>query len=168
MSLNMGEKVHIAGGNGSGKSTLLNTITGDIELLSGEINSKLDVIYLDQHFNLLDSGTDMVENLRKLCPHLSLGELRNLLASIGFRGDSVFKLVADLSGGERMKLAVLAASHQKSASLLLLDEPDNHLDIESKIMLAEAIAAYSGSVLLVSHDRHFVSQSGVHHEYRIA
>ncbi|RXJ74521.1 elongation factor 3 [Veronia nyctiphanis] len=167
MSLNVGEKVYISGENGSGKSTLLKTISGVIEELAGEINNKLDCIYLDQHFSLLDSDLDMADNLTRLCPHFTLADSRNLLASIGFRGDTVFKKVSYLSGGERMKLCILAVSHQQNSPLLLLDEPDNHLDLDSKIMLAEAISSYSGSVLLVSHDQHFVEQSGIWRKYKM-
>ena len=88
-------------------------------------------------------------------------DARTLLAGIGFRRDSVFKMGSMLSGGEKMKLAMLIVSHQRTQPLLLLDEPDNHLDLDSKIMLAQALNGYRGGFILVSHDQEFANGSGI-------
>ena len=88
-------------------------------------------------------------------------DARTLLAGIGFRRDSVFRLGNVLSGGEKMQLAMLIVSHQPTQPLLLLEEPDNHLDLDSKIMLAQALNAYRGGFILISHDQDFAAESGV-------
>jgi ATPase subunit of ABC transporter with duplicated ATPase domains len=108
----------------------------------------------------------MLENLSHFCPHLSHSELRTLLATNGFRKDKVFQKTKLLSGGEKMRLAMLIASHQQG-SLLLLDEPDNHLDISSKDILSSALLRYNSSFILVSHDQNFVSKCGITHTYSL-
>ena len=103
----------------------------------------------------------MLDTLRNSCPKLAESDARTLLAGVGFRRDSVYKMVSALSGGEKMKLAVLMVSHQSCSPLLLLDEPDNHLDIDSKQRLAEALSTYPGPFILVSHDQDFVDEAGI-------
>ena len=92
---------------------------------------------------------------------LTESDARTLLAGIGFRRNSVYRKVAHLSGGEKMKLAMLIVSHKQGSPLLLLDEPDNHLDIDSKQILASALREYRGAFILVSHDVDFVEEVGV-------
>jgi ATPase subunit of ABC transporter with duplicated ATPase domains len=95
--------------------------------------------------------------MEKYCANLPEVDLRTLLAGLGFRGDKVHTQVYQLSGGEKVRLMILIASHQRELPLLLLDEPDNHLDIESKAMLANALNEFNGSLILISHDEGLVS-----------
>jgi ATPase subunit of ABC transporter with duplicated ATPase domains len=108
----------------------------------------------------------MLENLSYFCSHLSHSELRTLLATNGFRKDKVFQKAELLSGGEKMRLAMLIAS-QHQDSLLLLDEPDNHLDISIKLILSDALLRYNSGFILVSHDQDFVSKCGITHTYSL-
>lgn len=155
------DKVHIQGDNGSGKSTLLKVIRGSVLLTQGEIKVNAPVYYLDQYFSLLLTEQSMLENITYFCLGMSETEARTLLAGIGFRRDDVHRRVSVLSGGEKMKLAMLVVSHQADQPLLLLDEPDNHLDIASKLMLAEALNRFNGAFLLISHDDEFTAECGV-------
>ena len=94
------------------------------------------------------------------CKNLDESTARTLLASIGFRKDAVFKYAALLSGGEKMKLAMCIVSNSESTAFLLLDEPDNHLDLESKQLLAYSLQGFKGGFILVSHDKYFVESIG--------
>ena len=156
-----GDKWHLAGCNGSGKSTLLRLIDGQLAPASGEIRINAPVCYLDQHFALLSPAKTLLENLQGQCPSLAHSTARTLLAGIGFRRDEVNRQVSLLSGGEKMKLAMLIVAHQDEQPLLLLDEPDNHLDLASRQLLAMLLADYEGAFVLVSHDEDFVVESGV-------
>ena len=155
------EKVHIRGPNGSGKTTLLKTLLGTCSLNDGDLNVSISLFYLDQHFGLIDPDLTLVENILKHCTGMTETEARTLLAGINFRRDTVFQQAKYLSGGEKMKLSILIVSHQSTQPLLLLDEPDNHLDLESKIILAKALKAYKGGYLLVTHDHIFSDEAGV-------
>ncbi|KXF83348.1 ABC-F family ATP-binding cassette domain-containing protein [Enterovibrio coralii] len=159
-SMKPNQRVHLQGGNGSGKSTLLKVLKGDVPLISGELSVNTPMFYLDQHVSLLDDEQSMLECLRGFCPHISEMDARTLLAGIGFRRDTVFRQIGALSGGEKMKLAILIISHQEQMPLLLLDEPDNHLDISSKLVLASTLRAFKGAMILVSHDESFVDDCG--------
>ena len=150
------EKIHLVGENGSGKSTLMKVILGELKPINGNINSKAKIFYCDQHFSLLDAQLTMLECMEKNCTDLNETDLRTILAGIGFRGDKVYTQVNQLSGGEKMRLMILIASHQSELPLLLLDEPDNHLDIESKNVLANALNEFNGSLILISHDEYLV------------
>ncbi|SKA70334.1 ATP-binding cassette domain-containing protein [Enterovibrio nigricans] len=160
MFMKPNQRMHLQGSNGSGKSTLLKVLKGEISLLGGELHLNMPIFYLDQHVSLLNNVLPMLECLRHFCPHMKEMDARTLLAGIGFRRDSVFRQVGALSGGEKMKLAILIISHQDKMPLLLLDEPDNHLDISSKILLAETLKHYQGAMILVSHDQSFVEDCG--------
>lgn len=161
LCVDYGDRLHLIGRNGCGKSTLLRTITGTLAPVTGQINCHVSWCYLDQHFSLLDEQQTVLQNLQRLCPEQKEPELRTLAAGVGFRRDRVHLPVLGLSGGERMKIALLAVSHQQGDMLLLLDEPDNHLDIESKMLLAQALRDYQGSMILISHDDSFVSEVGI-------
>jgi ATPase subunit of ABC transporter with duplicated ATPase domains len=161
-------KLYLEGKNGIGKSTLLNVLRGQRSLVDGELQISAPVCYLDQHFGAISLDLSMLDNLTQACPSLSMSEARTLLAGIGFRRDSVNRSAQVLSGGEKMKLAMLMVSHQVNQPILLLDEPDNHLDIESKIILAKALAQYQGGYILVSHDLDFVHESGVEQTLRLS
>lgn len=155
------DKIHLTGNNGSGKSTLLKTLLGEISLQQGELQLNTPLYYLDQNFGVIRAKLSILDNLIQLCRGIKESDARTLLAGIGFRRDSVFRLGSMLSGGEKMKLAMLIVSHQPEQPLLLLDEPDNHLDLDSKIMLAQALCDYRGGFILVSHDHDFACESGV-------
>jgi len=161
------EKVHLTGSNGSGKSTLLKTLTGDLALLQGEVTVNIPVYYLDQHFSVVYQHYSLLENMMQHCQDMPEKEARTLLAGIGFRREHVSRLSGQLSGGEKMKLAMLIASHQPGNPLLLLDEPDNHLDLQSKQILAEALRNYPSGFVLISHDEEFAIESAVAREIRL-
>jgi ATPase subunit of ABC transporter with duplicated ATPase domains len=154
--VNYGNRVHIAGPNGSGKSTLMKIISGTLMPCEGTVSATARVCYLDQHFSILNTTESARDNLAYHCPHLSDTELRTLLAGIGLRRERADQHVGGLSGGERMKVAMLAMSNQPGDTLLLLDEPDNHLDLDSKRLLAEALNTFMGTLIVVSHDTHFI------------
>ncbi|WP_289996630.1 ATP-binding cassette domain-containing protein [Photorhabdus laumondii] len=156
-----GDKVHLSGTNGSGKSTLLKAIAGQLQPNQGDIQVRARICYLDQHFTLLVNTKSAQENLSVLCPHLTETDQRTLLAGIGLRRERANQEVATLSGGEKMKVAMLAISHQLGDVLLLLDEPDNHLDLNSKQMLAQSLHNFTGSLLVVSHDQDFIEDIGI-------
>ncbi|BFT32087.1 hypothetical protein D210916BOD24_32630 [Alteromonas sp. D210916BOD_24] len=167
ININTQDKVHIKGCNGSGKSTLLKTLLGKLTPESGNIKINTPLCYLDQYFALVLPDKSLLENLIDQCAGLDYNVARTLLAGIGFRQDTVHRKGCALSGGEKMKLAVLIVSHQPQAPMLLLDEPDNHLDIESKQALATALKQYQGGFLLVSHDDDFIDACSVSREVLI-
>lgn len=154
-----GEHVWLKGANGSGKSTLLRLLEGgNHSSFGGHFTVNGECFYLDQHFSFLDAEVSMLDMVCHRCEALNIPKARTLLAGIGFRRESVHQSVSALSGGEKMKLAMLIASHQSHTSILLLDEPDNHLDLEAKQQLIGAINGYQGTVILVSHDEGFVGR----------
>ncbi|WP_428613212.1 ATP-binding cassette domain-containing protein, partial [Pseudoalteromonas sp.] len=154
------DKIHLAGANGTGKSTLLKTLTYDIPVKAGQLHCNQALYYLDQHFTLINNELTLLENVMTYCKSLNETTTRTLLASIGFRKDTVFKKAAFLSGGEKMKLAMCIVSNIESTAFLLLDEPDNHLDLESKQLLAHSLQSFKGGFILVSHDKYFVESVG--------
>lgn len=164
-SMSQGERYYLTGANGCGKSTLLKAIHGQHSNYTGSIKRLGTTVYLDQHFGLLDTNDTMFDSLMTHSCGMTESEARTLLAGIGFRRDSVYRKVAHLSGGEKMKLAMLIVSHKQNSPLLLLDEPDNHLDIDSKQILASALREYQGAFILVSHDADFVEEVGVNQNH---
>lgn len=166
-SLDFGEKIRLSGANGSGKSTLLKIISGHAAAAGGSIQVRARLCYLDQHFRLLDNAGSALQNLSVFCPHLMETDRRTLLAGIGLKRERADQAVSTLSGGEKMKVAMLAISHQSGDTLLLLDEPDNHLDMDSRLMLAKSLRDYAGSLLIVSHDNDFIADIGVTGEIRL-
>ena len=154
------DKIHLAGANGTGKSTLLKTLIFDIPAKAGQLHCNQALYYLDQHFTLINNDLTLIENVMVYCKDLDMSTARTLLASIGFRKDAVFKRAALLSGGEKMKLAMCIVSNIESTAFLLLDEPDNHLDLESKQLLAQSLQSFKGGFILVSHDKYFVESIG--------
>lgn len=111
----------------------------------------------------------VIENLTHMNSELSELEWRNLLGQLRIRGDKGTQLLSQLSGGERLKVALLALSQiHPTPELLLLDEPENHLDIESRELLATAIQSYEGAVLLISHDQTFVESCAIHESFSLA
>lgn len=152
------ERVAIIGENGSGKTTLLKIINGLLEADRGSISlgAKVHIGYYDQEHQLLDMENTVFGEISDEYPYLTNTEIRNMLAAFLFTRDDVFKLVSDLSGGERGRLS-LAKLMLSEANFLILDEPTNHLDMDSKEILENALNSYEGTVLFVSHDRYFIN-----------
>ena len=157
-----GDRIAFLGPNGAGKSTLLHLITGAEKPTDGSIKlGDHNVIpsYFEQNqAEALDLDRTVIETIHDEVPKWTNEEVRTLLGRFLFSGDTVFKKVEALSGGEKARLA-LAKMLLRPANLLILDEPTNHLDIPAKEMLEEAIQNYDGSVIIVSHDRYFISQT---------
>ena len=151
-----GETIAIIGANGVGKSTLLKTLSGDLPALAGEarLGAKVDIAYFAQAHETLKADNAIIDEIRAVKP-LPLSQARDWLGRFLFSGEDVFRPVSSLSGGERGRVA-LAKLALQGASLLLLDEPTNHLDIDSQEVLQSVLGAYSGTILLVSHDRYLV------------
>ncbi|MGB4984783.1 MAG: ABC-F family ATP-binding cassette domain-containing protein [Erysipelotrichaceae bacterium] len=154
-----GQKIGIIGPNGCGKSTLLKSIIHKVPSLGGEmmLGHQIDVGYFDQDLQFNDDENTILEELWQAYPDLLLTKVRNILGGFLFSDDEVFKEVSVLSGGEKVRLN-LAKLLLKRANFLILDEPTNHLDILSKEALEESLKGYTGTILMVSHDRYFVSQ----------
>ena len=160
LDVKRGEKLAIIGPNGTGKTTLLKIICGTENADSGEIDfgSRVETAYYDQEHHVLDPDNSVFEEISDDYPAMSNTEIRSLLAAFLFTGDDVFKMVRDLSGGEKGRLS-LSKLMLSNANLLLLDEPTNHLDITSKEILEEAVRNYEGTVIYVSHDRYFINRT---------
>jgi len=153
-----GEKIAVVGVNGAGKSTFLKTLIGETAPTAGSVNLGASVFpgYFSQHsMDLLNPKRTVFQTVQDAMPTASIGVIRNLCAAFLFRGDDVDKRIDKLSGGEKSRV-VLALLLAKPLNLLVLDEPTNHLDIESRAVLLEALQAFTGTVVLVSHDRHFL------------
>lgn len=161
LQLTQSDKYSLEGNNGSGKSTLLSVLRGKRELLQGECHINSATYYLDQHFSLIDGERSLLANLVDSNSELTESDTRTLLAGIGFRRDNVYRKASELSGGEKMKLAMLIVANKPQPALLLLDEPDNHLDLDSKLLLAGTLNQYQGAFIVVSHDKEFVHDCGV-------
>jgi ATP-binding cassette subfamily F protein 3 len=153
-----GESVALVGANGAGKTTLLKLLTGALEPLSGRVKkgSRVQIGYFaQQHENLTSHNILLDEIMGEFA--FSQERARGLLGHFLFCGDDVFKRVADLSGGERARLALLKLM-LSGANLLLLDEPTNHLDIAAKEAVETALAVFPGTIVAVSHDRYFLDK----------
>lgn len=165
INIHAGERWRLRGDNGSGKSTLLQIIAGRVPAAGGHCRMHGRCLYLDQHFSLLDPGQSALDNLRRLIPERTDTELRTQLGALRLRGDKALQTLGRLSGGERLKVALLAVTGGAQApELLLLDEPDNHLDLDSKQLLEHALADYPGTLLWVSHDEDFSKALRPDHE----
>ena len=153
-----GDKIAVVGINGAGKSTFLKTLAGQTEptLGSATIGANVQLGYFSQHsMEVLEPKKSVFETVQDALPLQTIGVLRNLCAAFLFRGDDVDKRVDKLSGGEKSRL-VLATLLGRPLNLLILDEPTNHLDIQSREVLLGALQNFAGTLLLVSHDRHFL------------
>ncbi|MFP4262739.1 MAG: ATP-binding cassette domain-containing protein [Halomonas sp.] len=158
LTLLPGQRIGLLGPNGAGKSTLIKSLTGELPLLAGKRvpGEHLAVGYFAQHqLEGLDLSSTPFMHVQRLSPTASDQAIRNFLGGFGFPGDDVFGEVGRFSGGEKARLALALVAWQKP-NLLLLDEPTNHLDLEMREALTEALAAFEGSVILVSHDRHLL------------
>ena len=155
-----GERVALIGNNGTGKTTMLKIINGLIDADSGRftLGSKVQIGYYDQEHHVLHMDKTIFQEISDDYPNLNNTQIRKVLAAFLFTGDDVFKLIGDLSGGERGRVS-LAKLMLSEANFLILDEPTNHLDITSKEILEHALNNYTGTVLYVSHDRYFINQT---------
>jgi ATPase subunit of ABC transporter with duplicated ATPase domains len=156
------QRMAVRGANGSGKSTLLQIIAGRLMPRAGEVICTVQVGWLDQHAGLEYPQRTAVQWLHESNPELPEAEARTRLAQLGIDADRVQLQTAQLSGGERLKIALAALLHaQRPPQLLLLDEPDNHLDLPSRLALEQMLGQYQGALLMVSHDDAFVDSIGI-------
>lgn len=159
--IHRGDKVGIIGANGIGKTTLFRIIQDKVSRDSGviEYGHKVHVGYYDQENNDLKQFYDenLLEALWDVDIHFTEGELRSILAAFLFTGDDVFKAVNALSGGEKARL-LLARLMLSQSNFLLMDEPTNHIDMRTKEILENALIAYQGTLLFISHDRYFLNR----------
>ena len=160
MDIKRGEHVAIIGDNGTGKTTILKIINDIVAADTGKITlgSNVHIGYYDQEHNVLHGDKTLFDEISDAYPTLTNTEIRNTLAAFLFTGDDVFKQIKDLSGGEKGRVS-LAKLMLSEANFLILDEPTNHLDIMSKEILEDALNAYEGTVLYVSHDRYFINRT---------
>ena len=155
-----GDKVAIIGANGTGKTTLMKILNGLLEPDTGsfKLGAKVYTGYYDQEHHVLNPENTVFEEIQETYPDMDNTRVRNVLAAFLFTGDDVFKLIRDLSGGEKGRVS-LAKLMLSDANLLFLDEPTNHLDIISKEILEQAVSSYKGTVVYVSHDRYFINKT---------
>lgn len=153
------EHVGIIGANGIGKSTLFKIILGEESHDSGEIRfgTNVNVGYFDQELEKLDVNKSIAEEIWDSFPRLTYFELRKALAKFLFIDDDIYKMIDELSGGEKARVS-LCKIMLSDVNFLVLDEPTNHLDIESKEVLEEALNSYEGTLLVISHDRYFLNK----------
>ncbi len=151
-------KIAVVGVNGAGKSTFLKILAGQTDPTAGSvtIGANVEIGYFSQHaMDLLDPGKTVFETMQDCMPLATIGTIRNLLGAFLFSGDTVDKKIENLSGGEKSRV-VLATILARPVNVLILDEPTNHLDIRSREMLLETLKNFGGTIILVSHDRHFL------------
>jgi len=151
-------KIAVVGVNGAGKSTFLKIMASQTEATAGNmtIGANVEIGYFSQHaMELLEPRKTIFETMQDCMPLATIGTIRNLLGAFLFSGDTVEKRIENLSGGEKSRV-VLATILARPVNFLILDEPTNHLDIRSRDMLLETLKNFGGTIILVSHDRHFL------------
>jgi len=151
-------KIAVVGVNGAGKSTFLKILASQTEPTAGSmtVGANVEIGYFSQHaMELLDPRKTIFETMQEYMPLATIGTIRNLLGAFLFSGDTVEKRIENLSGGEKSRV-VLATILARPVNFLILDEPTNHLDIRSREMLLETLKNFGGTIVLVSHDRHFL------------
>lgn len=159
MNINHDDRIAFLGRNGGGKSTIIKTLAEELMPVNGDIvkHPKLKVGYFSQQqLDTLDYDSTPFAHIQQLDKKLGESEIRKYLGGFGFSGDTVFDSVRNFSGGEKARLALALLIYHRP-NLLLLDEPTNHLDLQMREALIIALQTYQGSVVLVSHDRYFVS-----------
>src|SRR5271168_2780078 len=159
-TIDRGDRIALVGVNGAGKSTLIRMLSGMEPPSSGTLRLGHNVTaeyFAQDQYKVLDGEARMLDDISNTAPRVSTTDLRSLLGCFLFSGDDVFKPLGVLSGGERNRYA-LARILVSPSNFLLLDEPTNHLDMRAKDVLLEAIAAFSGTVIFVSHDRYFIDR----------
>ena len=157
LTLNYGEKAALIGKNGSGKSTLIKMILGQDTNFQGELKlgTSIKIGYISQNIIFEDNEKTVLDYFLE-GNNLSETEARSKLAKYGFRQENAFKRIGKLSGGEKVRI-ILMKLIQKDINFLILDEPTNHIDIDTREILEEALKEYKGTVLFVSHDRFFIN-----------
>lgn len=156
-----GQRIGLLGPNGAGKSTLIKSLVGDQNLLAGDrsCGEHLHIGYFAQHqLEALDSNASPLLHLQRCRPSATDQEIRNFLGGFNFRGDDATGTIEKFSGGEKARLALAIIAWHKP-NLLLLDEPTNHLDLEMRLALTIALQAFSGAIIVVSHDRHLLKNT---------
>ncbi len=159
-SIERGDRVALVGVNGAGKSTLIKLLTGQEAPTAGSVKLGHNVLaeyFAQDQYKVLDGDQRMLDDISRAAVKIPEQALRSLLGCFLFSGDDVFKPLGVLSGGERNRFA-LARILVSPSNFLLLDEPTNHLDMRAKDVLLEALAAFSGTVIFVSHDRYFIDR----------
>ncbi len=159
-TIERGDRVALVGVNGAGKSTLIKLLSGAETPTAGTVKMGHNVVseyFAQDQYKVLDPEARMLDDISRAAMKVPESELRSLLGCFLFSGDDVFKPLGVLSGGERNRFA-LARILVSPSNFLLLDEPTNHLDMRAKDVLLEAIAAFSGTVVFVSHDRYFIDR----------
>lgn len=154
------DRIAVVGVNGAGKSTLLKIIAGHTEATAGKINlgASINLGYFSQNsLDVLDSNATILDEVHSRIPNAGMGFVRSLLGAFKFSGEEAEKKISILSGGEKSRV-VLATILAQPVNFLILDEPTNHLDIKSREVLLEAIKNFPGTVMIVSHDRHFLRE----------
>lgn len=159
MDIYKGDRIGLIGANGVGKTTLFRILMGDLESYSGSFRMmpSVDFSYYDQDLSKLTPENDLIDEISDAFPSMKTSEIRNYLGGFLFRGDDVFKLIDNLSGGEKARISLLKLMLE-GRNLLLLDEPTNHLDILSKEALENSLLSYDGTLLAISHDRYFLNK----------
>lgn len=154
-----GEKVGLIGGNGTGKTTLFKMILNKMRPDEGDVELGESVFpeYFDQEQKTLDLDKTIIDEVWDKYPYLTHYKLRSYLARFMYIGDDIFKIVGDLSGGEKSRITLLELM-LSDANFLLMDEPTNHLDIDSKEVLEDALNGYKATAFIISHDRYFLNK----------
>ena len=162
------ERIALTGANGAGKTTLLNMVTGKTVPDVGNVRVSVPVHHLPQRLELLDESLTVVENMRRFAPSMTDTLLRTRLARFLFRTRRADQLVASLSGGERLRAALACVlSAEPAPGLLLFDEPTNNLDMTSSKQLEQALSAYRGALMVVSHDETFLRAIGINRRFEL-
>lgn len=159
LSINHDDRIALLGRNGGGKSTLIKTIADELAIIQGELvyHPRLNIGYFSQQqLDTLDYDSSPYDHVQRLNKQLGETEIRKYLGGFGFSGDCVFDIVRHFSGGEKARLALALLIYHRP-HLLLLDEPTNHLDLQMREALIIALQSYQGAVVVISHDRYFVS-----------
>ena len=153
------DRLGIIGKNGTGKSTFLKTVVGDIKKISGDFKfgAEIKYGYFDQQLAKNDSDKSLFDDFHDMYKDYTNEKVRNILGRFNFYEEDIIKRVKDLSGGEKVRLA-LAKIFEKRPNLLILDEPTNHLDILGKESLEDILLNYDGTIIFVSHDRYFTKK----------
>ncbi len=161
LSLTGPERVAVTGPNGAGKTTLLSLITGDLQPWSGTVRVTPDRAFLDQSVGLLDPARSIRDNFRRLNTDADENASRAALARFMFRADAALQIVGTLSGGQRLRAGLACVLGTRPPSLLILDEPTDHLDLDGVAAVEAGLQAYDGALLVVSHDETFLEAIGV-------
>jgi ATPase subunit of ABC transporter with duplicated ATPase domains len=169
LQVNAGERIGITGANGAGKSTLLRALLGRQRLDAGSasLGSSVQIGEVDQARTLLAGASALADAFEALVPELNSGEVRTLLAKFGLKADHVTRPVDELSPGERTR-AALALLQARGVNVLVLDEPTNHLDLPAIEQLEQALETYTGTLLLVTHDRRMLEAVRIDRHWRVA